>query len=330
MSYRSMFWGIVAGALLAGTLPAVASESMLVIAHRGASGYLPEHTLPAKAMAYGMGADFLEQDVILTKDDQPIICHDRAIDTVTDVAERFPDRARPDGRYYAIDFTLEEIKQLRVSERLDPKTKQPAFPNRFPRGKSEFRLATLQEEIELVQGLNRSTGRNVGIYPELKSAEWHQENGKDLTRIVLDLLAKNGYNDKESNCYLQCFDAPVLKRARFELGSKLKMIQLINTRTKDLATPEGLDDVKTYADGVGPDLKFIVQGRDAQGTLQLTSLVANAHARGLKVHVYTLRADELPPYATDYTALAQIFCKEAQVDGAFTDFPDRLVNFLKQ
>ncbi|MEZ6118468.1 MAG: glycerophosphodiester phosphodiesterase family protein [Pirellulaceae bacterium] len=105
----------------------------IVIAHRGASGYLPEHTLPAKALAFGQHADFLEQDVVITKDDRPIVLHDIHLDTVTDVATRFPDRKRSDGRFYAIDFTLAEIQSLSVHERIDLKTEMRSFRASIPR-----------------------------------------------------------------------------------------------------------------------------------------------------------------------------------------------------
>ncbi|MCA9216274.1 MAG: hypothetical protein KDB27_24565, partial [Planctomycetales bacterium] len=114
-------------------LPSLAmAEPTIVIAHRGASGYLPEHTLPAKALAYGMGADFLEQDVVLSRDGVPIVLHDIHIDTVTDVAKKFPNRKRGDGRFYAIDFDVAELKTLDVVERFDAQTKKAVFPNRFP------------------------------------------------------------------------------------------------------------------------------------------------------------------------------------------------------
>jgi len=143
----------------------------LVVAHRGASGYLPEHTLAAKAYAHALGADFLEQDLVLTKDDVPVVLHDVHIDTVTDVAKQFPARKRADGRFYALDFTLAELKQLRVTERFNAKTGAPVFAKRFPAGLSEFHISTLEEELQLIQGLNRSTGRVVGIYPEIKQPE---------------------------------------------------------------------------------------------------------------------------------------------------------------
>lgn len=132
------------------------SNEKIVIAHRGASGYLPEHTLPAKAMAYAQGADYLEQDLVMTKDDNLVVLHDHYLDRVTDVADRFPDRARKDGRYYAIDFTLDEIKSLKFTEGFDIENgkKVQTYPGRFPMGKSDFRVHTFEEEIEFVQGLS--------------------------------------------------------------------------------------------------------------------------------------------------------------------------------
>ena len=101
---------MMSGMIMGSSAMAADSNEKIVIAHRGASGYLPEHTLPAKAMAYAQGADYLEQDLVMTKDDHLVVLHDHYLDRVTDVADRFPDRARKDGRYYAIDFTLDEIR----------------------------------------------------------------------------------------------------------------------------------------------------------------------------------------------------------------------------
>ena len=131
--------------------PAISLANRVVVAHRGASGYLPEHTLPAKAMAYAMGADYVEQDVVMTKDDQLIVIHDTTLDRTTDVAEKFPGRARADGQHYAVDFTLEEILTLNVTEGFSIENGQKTlnYPDRFPLGKSIFKVHTLAQEIEL-------------------------------------------------------------------------------------------------------------------------------------------------------------------------------------
>lgn len=128
-------------------------DRQIVIAHRGASGYLPEHTNEAKVAAFMMGADYLEQDLVLTKDNVPIVLHDIHLDEVTNVAQVFPNRNRPDSRFYAIDFALDEIKKLRVTERFRRnQPSNPYFPLRFPLWKSDFSIPTFQEEIELIQG----------------------------------------------------------------------------------------------------------------------------------------------------------------------------------
>ena len=110
----------------------------IVIAHRGASGYLPEHKLEAKALAFAMKADYLEQDCVLTADDVPVVLHDIQLDTVSDVARRFPRRRRDDGRFYAVDFTLDEIRSLRVTERFDRETGEAVYPQRFPLWQGDF------------------------------------------------------------------------------------------------------------------------------------------------------------------------------------------------
>ncbi|GAL25385.1 glycerophosphoryl diester phosphodiesterase [Vibrio variabilis] len=133
---------------LAASMNAMAKP--LVIAHRGASGYLPEHTLEAKALAYAMKPDYIEQDVVMTKDDRLVVLHDHYLDRVTDVASRFPDRAREDGRFYAIDFTLAEIKTLRVTEgfKLDEQgNKVAGYPERFPMWKSDFTVQRWKKRL---------------------------------------------------------------------------------------------------------------------------------------------------------------------------------------
>jgi glycerophosphoryl diester phosphodiesterase len=314
---------------------APAQSRKIVIAHRGASGYLPEHTLEAVAMAYAMGADYLEQDVVLTRDGVPVVLHDTRLDTVTDVAKRFPDRKRRDGRYYVLDFTLAELKQLRVTERFNPATGIPVFPGRFPIWQASFEIPTLEEEIQLVQGLNRSTGNNRGIYPEIKSPSWHRQNGQDITRVVLGVLDRYNYRTKNDRVYLQCFEFAEVKRIRNELGYKGKLIQLIDapgpgdvTDYKWIVTKAGLQEVAGVADGIGPALQLIVQG-PAGGAPGMTDLVKNAHALNLEVHPFTFRADSLPAYAASLEELFRIFLVQAGVDGVFTDQTDRGVAFIR-
>jgi glycerophosphoryl diester phosphodiesterase len=300
----------------------IQKNKKVVIAHRGASGYLPEHSLSAKAMAYAMGANYLEQDVVLSKDDVPVVIHDIHLETVTDVAKKFPKKKRKDGKYYVIDFTFEELKQLNVSERFDPATSKAVFPNRFPVLISTFKLHSLQEEIEFIQGLNISTGKNIGIYPEIKDPAFHRKEGKDISKIVLKVLNDYGYKTKKDNCILQCFDAKELKRIRNEYKSELFLVQLT-----EFKTDEKLEEIATYADGIGPWYYQIIDGKDINGKWKITNLVANAHKLNLIVHAYTFRADQLGDF-NSFEELLQVALYEANVDGVFTDFPDKAIGFI--
>lgn len=298
-------------------------NSKIVVAHRGASGYLPEHTMEAKAMAYAMQPDYIEQDLVLSKDNVPVVIHDIHLDDVTNVAKLFPDRKRKDGRYYVIDFTFEEIQQLKVYERFDPKTGTQFYPKRFPKGKGNFRLHSLQQEIELIQGLNHTTGSTIGIYPEIKDPEFHHKEGKDIAKITLEILSAYGYTTKEDKCVFQCFDAKELERVRKELNSNLFLVQLIEfpEETKQL------QHFATYADGIGPWYKQIVD-KKIDGQWQFTSLVDDAHELGLKVHTYTLRADQLGDFGSFEEHINTVL-KDAKVDGCFTDFPDKVLKVLQ-
>lgn len=326
--------------LVAPTLPgdnALAQEPPIVIAHRGASGYLPEHTLEAVALAHGMGVDYIEQDVVLTQDAVPVVLHDIHLDTVTNVASVFPGRARTNGRFFAIDFSLEEIKQLRVSERFNHETKKAVYPDRFPLRKATFSVPTLAEEIELIQGLNQSTGRSIGICVEIKSPAWHNELGHDISRITLNTLTRYGYATTSDHGMIQCFDAVELRRIREELNCKLTLLQLIgendwNEAPTDfdvLKTEEGLKATAEYANGIGPWLPQVIQGKDDQGKPIFTDLIRLAHAHGLKVTPYTYRADSLPDYVDTFEELLDLSI-EAKVDGVFTDFPDKAIQHFKK
>ncbi|MEN8119479.1 MAG: glycerophosphodiester phosphodiesterase [Bacteroidota bacterium] len=300
-------------------------NSKIIIAHRGASGYLPEHTLEAKAMAYAMGADYLEQDLVLSKDNIPVVIHDIHLETVTDVAEKFPKRARKDGKFYVIDFTFEELKTLSVFERFNPETKKTVFPNRFPLKKSSFNLHSLSDEIEMIQGLNKSTGKNIGIYPEIKNPAFHREQGKDISKIVIDILKHYGYSEKTDNCFVQCFDFNETRRIRFELKSDLKLIQLL----EGYHSENKLKEIAEYADGVGPWFQIVIKGKDNNGHFIITDFVKNAHKQGLLVHPYTFRNDAFPEYFENFDQLLKVGFFTANFDGIFTDFPDKAVEFLR-
>lgn len=303
----------------------------LIIAHRGASGYLPEHTLAAKALAYAQGADFLEQDVVATRDDALIVLHDIHLDRVTDVAVRFPGRQRGDGRYYARDFDLAEIRTLNVHERRCDDGRTAVYPGRFPTTSGRFGVPTVAEEVEMIQGLNRASGRRVGIYPEIKRPAWHRDEGVDVTVGLLDVLARYGYCRRDDAAWLQCFDAAELRRVRRALGSDLKLVQLLAenawgesaTDYDRLKSAPGLRETAEYADGIGPWLQQLYAPAEIDGHPVASGLVSTAHAGGLKVHPYTFRADELAPGFASFTAMVRWFAGELRIDGLFTDFPDR-------
>jgi glycerophosphoryl diester phosphodiesterase len=314
----------------------ITPQRPIVIAHRGACGYLPEHTLEAKALAHGMGADFLEQDVVLSSDGVLLVLHDLCLDAVTDVATRHPQRARADGHWYAIDFAWEELGGLRVRDRLDPSTGQPDFPGRFPIGDpgdpSPFRLHTLEEELTLIRGLNRSTGRDAGIYLELKEPAWHEAQGQDLATPVVDTLRRHGYLKAGERVYIQCFDPETLERLH-PLVPQVPLIQLIGEPAwwprppadfATMRTTAGLDRVSRYAAGVGPWIGHLLADTDPGGRPRCTDLVNQAHQAGLGVHPYTLRRDLLPRgFATFDSALEYLL--DLGIDGIFTDFPDLAV-----
>jgi len=295
----------------------------IVIAHRGASGYLPEHTLVAKALAYGLGADFLEQDVVASRDGTLVVLHDLHLDDVSDVAQRFPGRQRSDGRHYVIDFDLAELQTLRVFERRLPGTAAAKYPGRFPGDAGVAGITTLADELRLVQGLNKSMGRTVGIYPEIKEPEWHRRQGIDLAPRLLAELAAFGYSDAGDPVFVQCFDAAELVRVKEQLGCALKLIQLVGAEPSysELLTPAGLRRVTQYAVGLGPHHSQLAAGAVGRPP-QLMPLTHLAQEAGLQLHPYTFRSDDLPGYAQTLEEWLEFFLVKARVDGLFCDHPD--------
>ncbi len=304
----------------------------VIIAHRGASGYLPEHTLPAKALAYTMGADYLEQDVVATRDDELVVLHDIHLDRVTDVATQFAGRSRVDGRYYVRDFSLSEIRQLEVHERTNADG-TPVYPDRFKRNDEVFHVHTFTEELAFIAELQANEGRAVGIYPEIKRPAWHRDEGVDVTPLFLDVLREFGYESHGDPVYIQCFDDQELVRIRDIYNCEMKLIQLVgqnewgeaNTDYDRLCTTEGLKQLAERVDGIGPWINHLYRQHPG-GRIEDSGLVANAHAQGLAVHPFTFRKDDLPPGFESFAELLRFAVDELSVDGLFTDFPDLAKN----
>jgi len=278
-----------------------------VIAHRGASGYLPEHTLAAYALAYAQGADWIEPDVVLARDGVLIAAHDITLDATTDVAERFPARARADGRHYAIDFDWREIETLYAIERL---------PNRFPREARFLRVPRMEQVLDLVQGLNHTTGCRVGVYPEIKSSAFHWAAQADPERRLLQLLNSRGLSGADDPVRIQSFEPPSLARLR-EYGSAHYLVQLVDD-DPNRPTPIDLAAIARYAQAISPAKTRL---RREPG------LVAQAHAAGLDVHTWTLRADQPGEGFASFEAELD-WVRAAGIDAFFTDFPDRAARHL--
>jgi len=310
-----------------------------VIAHRGASGYRPEHTLAAYELAIALGADFIEPDLVATGDGVLIARHENEISGTTDVAAHpeFAGRRRTrriDGAevagWFTEDFTLAEIKTLRARERL---------PFRSQEHNGRFEVPTFAEVLALARHAGEKAGRTIGVYPETKHPTYFRALGLSLEEPLLAALEAASYRGRTAPVYLQSFEVANLKALRQR--TDLPLIQLLeatgqpwdfraagDSRTYgDLATPAGLAEIAAYADGIGPDKRLIVP-RGPDGSLAPpTTLVADAHAAGLRVHPWTFRADAAflaAEYGGDGEQEVRQFFRLG-VDGLFTDFPDLAV-----
>lgn len=264
----------------------------LVIAHRGASGHLPEHTLSAYAAAYFADADIIEPDVVATRDGELVCFHDHTLDRVTDVEQRYPDRARADGRWYVIDFDLDELRTLEVTGRDD------AW-----RG---HRIPTFDEMLMLVERLNVSTGQAVGVVPEIKKPEFHRQEGFDLASATLETLRARGWTS--SSAMIQCFDHEALRRLDEELACEYPLLAL----SSSTRSSEELRDIAGFADGVGFSRKAIDEDPSA---------VRRARSAGLLVYAYTYKSDpQSIREARDTHGL----------DAIFADYPDLAHEFLRR
>jgi glycerophosphoryl diester phosphodiesterase len=323
----------------------------LVIGHRGASGYRPEHTLASYELAARMGADYIEPDLVSTKDGVLVARHEPEISATTDVASHpeFADRRTTkmiDGvsftGWFTEDFTLAELKTLRAKERIpDVRQRNTIYDGRFE-------VPTLQEVIDLRRRLSRELGREIGIYPETKHPSYFRSIGLPLEPPLVRTLRRNGLDRKRSKVFVQSFETGNLRALDRQLD--VPLVQLFGARGAqpwdfvesgdprtyaDLATPAGLRGIAGYADGVGPSKDYIVP-RDASGaSLEPTSFVEDAHDAGLVVHPYTFRNENqfLPlelRSSADPNAYGDAIAEYEQfyelgVDGLFSDNPDTAV-----
>ena len=323
----------------------------LVIGHRGASGYRPEHTLASYELAARQGADFIEPDLVVTKDGVLVARHEPEIRTTTDV-ETHPEFAArettklvdgvPTTGWFTEDFTLAELKTLRAKERIPLLRPQNATFD------GKFEIPTFQEVIDLRERLSRELHREIGIYPETKHPTYFRDLGLPLEERLVWALRRNGLDNKRAPVFVQSFEVGNLRALEHVL--RVPLVQLYGGQTAqpydfvangdprsygDLATPAGLAFVSSYADGAGPSKDYIVP-RDATGrSLPPTTFVRDAHRAGLLVHPYTFRAEntflplELRSSANpaEYGNLAaevrQFF--DLGVDGLFSDNPDKAV-----
>lgn len=309
-------------------------SQVLVVAHRSAPGYLPEHTLAGVAMAHSWNVDYVEPDVVLTKDGVPVILHDVQLDTTTNVEKLFPKRKRKDGHYYAIDFTLAEVKSLNVHERANEKTGKAVFPKRFPIENEFFKVPTLDEYLKLVNGLNKSRSANVGVYLELKADTLHKMAKMDLQTATLRVLEANGFLDPSKKLILQSFEPETLKSLRKKLGPNVTLLQLVGETAWSgglidydaMRTPVGLKAIAEYANGLGPQITDLYDLKD--GKIVSNGLAEEAHRLGLKVHPYTHRVDALSEGFEDDEKLFKFLFDDLKVDGIFSDFGDRALMLL--
>jgi glycerophosphoryl diester phosphodiesterase len=342
-------------ALLLLEIPAQAAafdKKPLIIAHRGASGYRPEHTLAAYQLAIDMGADFIEPDLVSTKDGQLVARHENEISGTTDVADHseFANRKTTkviDGEskkgWFTEDFTLAELKTLRARERL------PEIRQRNTIYNDHYPIPTFQEIIDLVKKEEVRLHRPIGIYPEAKHPSYFQSVKLPIEKPLLEILNKNGYVDQSAPIFIQCFETAALKQLHKQ--TKISLIQLIDDTGKpydfvvnkdprtfaDLVKPAGLAEVATYAQGIGPSKDLIVP-RDKEGRWQAhTNVVSDAHKVGLKVHPWTFRNEnsflplELrsgkPKDPNNAGMYGDIFAEyklffDLGVDGVFSENPD--------
>jgi glycerophosphoryl diester phosphodiesterase len=316
-------------------------RSVLIIAHRGASGDRPEHTLAAYELAIDQGADYIEMDLVATADGVLVARHENEISGTTDVADHPEFESRRTTRvidgeevtgWFTEDFTLAELRTLRARERL------PQWRPESAAYDGQFAIPTLAEIIQLVRRKEAETGRIIGLYPEIKHPSYFDSIGLDLAHLLVTELHAAGYAGADAPVFVQCFEVATLWR--LASITELPLVQLVAaeggpvdnaTMTyAQMVTPEGLAEIAQYAVGIGPEIPLVLE---ADG--KASPLVAHAHAAGLQVHAWTLRRENafMPPALASndnprglggLPSLMGLLVA-AGVDGFFTDHPGAAV-----
>lgn len=315
----------------------------IIIGHRGASGERPEHTRAAYTLAIEQGADYLEPDIVVSKDGILMVRHENEIGATTNVStkEEFASRYTTkviDGKeitgWFAEDFTYNELKTLRSKERLrELRAGNRDYDN-------EFDILSFEELLKLIQRLEQKTGRVIGIYPELKHPSYFRSVGLDPQDTLLKQLSIFGYRDSSDAVFIQSFEVGALEKLSEK--TDIRLIQLIgpegsppdrpNILFSDMVKPSGLSRIAKYADGIGVHKSYVID-RNVLGRLNgPTDLVKNAKARELLVHAWTFRAENyfLPEglkSSLDPTELGDMKSeikayRDAGIDGFFTDHPE--------
>lgn len=342
------------------------SKKIVIIAHRGAQSILPEHTIEGYKKAIELGADFIEPDLVLTKDGHLIVRHEPMLSGTTNVSEvaefaNLKTTKNVDGKmvtdWFAIDFTLAQIKKLKAKQ---------AYNGRPTNFDNQFNIPTFKEVIELTKNRIQNNEKLTGIYPEIKHPYFHNSifGSHFMENKLIKALQENNLDDKDSLVYVQCFEVEPLQYLNTKLS--VKLVQLISTysikkdgslnfnvssgdfisyvapydfhvkgdqRTYEFfTTEEGMKFTATYADGIGPWKPFIISYKtDEKGThtiLPPTNFVKLAHKNNLLVHPYTFR-NENKQWSNDNPETEYHYFFNAGIDGLFTDYTDEAVNALK-
>ena len=288
--------------------------SPVVIAHRGASGYCIEHSEAAKVLAHAQNADYIEQDVVLTKDRVLVVSHDITMEATTNVDEVFPKRRREDGKFYFADFTWSELQSVSLRPRMDRSSGKVTAGPGVACGQ---KILTLENEIKLLRSLDHALGRKTGLYIELKGPSFYEkELGVKMGELLLDELKRLEVSTDPKDCLIQCFEENALIDLKNRLRCPYSLILLMGGK----GTEFDFQQIASYAYGVGPSLQMLA--RQDANTIVSTGFAEKAKAAGLKLHPYTVRKNSQPSWSPSLDETHRFLLSELRVDGFFTDYPD--------